>query len=112
LIVVLNLFDIVPGREQDYASYLRRVQPILQRHGARILLYGLTRIVYMGDCRQQYCGLIGYPDLQALRRLSYDPDFLEIRPLRDGSTANYVLTVLEDFETLNHAVEYLENGGR
>ena len=112
MIVVLNLFDIVPGRERQYAEYLRRVQPILERHGAKVLLYGLTRKVYMGGCYQGYCGLIGYPDLEGLKGLSGDPEFNEIRPLRDDSTRNFVLTVLEDFETLDHAVEYLENGGR
>ena len=111
MIIVLNLFDIIPGREAHYAEYLRRVQPILERYGARVLVYGLTREVYMGTCSQAYCGLIGYPDVGALKRLSSDPEFNEIRPLRDRSTRNYVLTVLEDFETLDHAVDYLENGG-
>ena len=112
MIVVLNLFDIIPGREKLYAEYLRRVQPILVRHGAQILVYGLTRRVSMGDATQQYCGLIAYPDLGSLKRLSRDPEFLEIRPLRDDATTNYVLTAIEDFETLNHAAEYLENGGQ
>jgi len=112
LVVVLNLFDIIPGREKHYAEYLRRVQPILDRHGARILLYGLTRTVFMGDCQQQYCGLIGYPDVEALKALSNDPEFRQIRPLRDDSTTHYVLTAIEDFETLSHAVAYLENGGQ
>ena len=112
LIVVLNLFDIIPGREKQYAEYLRRVQPILDRYRAKVLVYGLTRTVYMGDCEQQYCGLIGYPDVEALKGLSTDPEFYEIRGLRDGATTNYVLTALEDFETLNHAVEFLENGGK
>ncbi len=111
MIFVLNLFDIVPGRSGMYAEYLRRVQPILERHGARIVLYGLTRKVYMGDCTQEYCGLIAYPSLSALRKLSHDADFQEIRPLRDRSTQHYVLTVIEDFETMNHAAEYLANGG-
>jgi len=110
LIVVLNLFDIIPGKEKVYAEYLRRVQPILDRYGAKVLVYGLTRTVYMGTCDQQYCGLIGYPDLDSLKRLSQDPAFHEIRPLRDNATANYVLTAVEDFETLNHAVDFLENG--
>ncbi|MCD6303524.1 MAG: DUF1330 domain-containing protein [Planctomycetes bacterium] len=110
MIVVLNFFDIIPGRQKDYAEYLRRVQPILRRHGAKILLYGLTRRVYLGQCHQQYCGLIGYPNVEALKRLSQDPDFLAIRPLRDGSTKNYVLMAIEDFETLDHAAAYLENG--
>jgi len=109
VIVVLNLFDIVPGKQADYARYLRQVQPILERHGARVLLYGMTRMVYMGSCTQQYCGLIAYEGLQRLRELSHDPDFLRIMPLRDGSTQNYVMTVIEDFETMNHAAEYLEN---
>ncbi len=112
MIVVLNLFNIIPGKEHDYARYLRQVQPILDRHGAKVLLYGLTRMIYMGDCKQQYCGLIAYDSLKALRQLSRDPAFHEIRSLRDGSTTNYVLTAIEGFDTLNDAVEYLENGRR
>lgn len=109
MIVVLNLFDIIPGKEADYAEYLRKVQPLLDRYGAKVLVYGLTRMVYMGDCSQEYCGLIGYKSLADLRRLSHDPDFLAIRPLRDDSTANYVLNAIEDFETMTHAAQYLES---
>ena len=110
VIYVLNLFDIIPGRQKRYAEYLRRVQPILDRYDARVLLYGLTRMVYLGDADQQYCGLIAYPSLEELRKLSHDPEFREIRPLRDESTTNYVLTAIENFETMIHAAEYLENG--
>jgi predicted membrane GTPase involved in stress response len=53
---------IVPGKQKEYAEYLRRVQPILDRYGAKVLLYGRTRLVYMGGCSQEYCGLIGYRD--------------------------------------------------
>ena len=112
LIVVLNLFDIVAGKQRDYAEYLRRVQPILDRYGAKVLLYGLTRAVYMGPCTQQYCGVIAYPSLSELRKLSHDPEFEAIRPLRDDSTCNYVLTAIEGFPTMLHAAEYLENGGK
>jgi uncharacterized protein (DUF1330 family) len=110
LIVVLNLFDIIPGKEKDYARYLREVQPILDRHGAKVLLYGLTRMIYMGSCKQSYCGLIAYDGLKSLRRLSRDPAFDQIRLLRDESTTNYVLTAIEGFGSLGDAVEYLENG--
>ena len=112
MIVVLNLFDIIPGREKQYAQYLRRVQPILSRHGAKILVYGLTRMVYFGAADQAYCGLIAYPDIVAFKKFSGDPEFQEIRPLRDNSTSRYILTAIEDFETLNHAVAFLENGGQ
>ncbi len=112
MIVVLNLFDIIAGKEKVYAEYLRRVQPILDRYRAKVLLYGLTRMIYMGACTQQYCGLIAYEDLDALRKLSHDPDFVAIRPLRDGSTKNYVLTAIEGFPSVIHAAEYLENGGK
>ena len=111
MIVVLNLFDIVPGKAKDYARYLRAVQPILDRYQAQVLLYGLTRMIYMGSCTQQYCGMIGYKSLRELRNLSHDPDFLKIRPLRDNSTKNYVLTAIEGFPTMLAAAEYLENGG-
>lgn len=108
MIAVLNLFDIIPGKEAQYAQYLRRVQPILDRYGARVLLYGLTKMIFTGKCTQEYCGLIAYKDLGDLMKLSRDPEFLQIVPLRDNSTSNYVLTAVEDFETMNHAAEYLE----
>ena len=111
MIVVLNLFDIIPGREKQYAQYLRRVQAILNRHRAKVLVYGMTRMVYKGDAEQQYCGIIEYPSLRNLRNFSHDPEFEEIRPLRDDSTKNYVLTAVQDFPTMDDAAEYLENGG-
>jgi len=110
VIVVLNLFDIIPGREGQYAQYLRRVQPILDRVNARVLLYGLTRFVHLGSCTQEYCGLIAYESLDDLRRLSHDAEFNEIRLLRDDSTCNYVLTTIESFPTMMDAVHYLEGG--
>ncbi len=110
MIVVLNLFDIIRGREAEYAEYLRRVQPILDRFGARVLLYGRTRMVYMGACTQEFCGLIAYESLESLRRLSHDGEFAAIRPLRDRSTRNYVLTAIENFPSMNAAAEFLENG--
>jgi uncharacterized protein (DUF1330 family) len=111
VIVVLNLFDIIPGRQRQYAEYLRRVQPILDRVGARVLLYGLTRQVYKGSCTQAYCGLIAYNSLDDLRRLSHDSDFVAIMPLRDNSTMNYALTAIEGFPSMLDAAKYLENGG-
>ena len=109
MIVVLNLFDIIDDRHAEYAQYLRRVQAILDRHGARVLVYGSTRMIYKGHCTQQYCGLIAYPDIEALKAFSRDPDFQEIIPLRDNSTENYVMTAVEDFETMDLAAEYLES---
>jgi uncharacterized protein (DUF1330 family) len=111
VIVILNLFDIAPGKEKDYAEYLRRVQPILDRYRAKVLLYGLTRMIYMGPCTQQYCGLIAYEGLDWLRKFSRDPEFLAIRPLRDNSTKNYVLTAIEGFPSMLDAAAHLENGG-
>ena len=111
MLVVLNMFDIVPGREGDYAEYLRRVEPILDRYGAKVVMYGQTRMIYMGNCSQEYCGLVAYPDITSLRGLSHDAEFEAIRPLRDESTENYVLTVLEGFATLAEAIEHFTPPG-
>ncbi len=109
MIFVLNLFDIIEGREHDYARYLRRVQAILDRHGAKIVLYGRTRRVYMGRAQQEYCGVVCYPDTTALKNFSNDPEFSEIRPLRDESTENYVLTAIEGFPAIDDAIDFLED---
>ena len=108
MIAVLNLFDIIPGRERDYAKYLRLVQPILDRHKAKVLVYGTTRMTFIGADPQEYCGIIGYPSMKHLRAFSTDPDFENIRHLRDESTKNYVLSVVEEIGTLAAAAEMLE----
>lgn len=96
MLIALNLFDIVPGKEALYAEYLRRVSPILERHHARVLFYGRTRARFLGSCGQEYCGIIAYQTPEDLCSFSRDPEFVEIRLLRDGSTHNYVLTVAEE----------------
>ncbi|MCD4825198.1 MAG: DUF1330 domain-containing protein [Phycisphaerae bacterium] len=111
MFVVLNVFDIIPGREAEYAKYLRRVKAILDRHRARVLVYGRTRMVYKGNAAQEYCGIIEYPSLRNLRDFSADPAFAKIRHLRDESTTNYILTAVEEFDTMAAAAEFLENGG-
>lgn len=95
MIIVLNLFDLIPGQESPYAEYLDRVQPILDRHGAKVVFYGQARAIYKGNANQEYCGMIGYEDIASLRAFSHDPDFIAIRSLRDASTTNYVLSVYE-----------------
>ena len=109
MIFVLNLFDLAKGKEKIYANYFRRVQAILERYGASIILYGRTRHVYMGTASQEYCGIVSYPDMTALKNFSDDSEFQDIRLLRDTSTKNYVLTVIEGFDTTQDAIDYIES---
>ena len=101
MIAVLNLFDIIPGKEAQYAEYLAAVQPLLDRHQAKVLFYGRTHSVCRGNCSQEYCGLIAYPSMKALKRFSRDPDFKQIRPLRDDSTSSYVMTIIENIPIIH-----------
>ncbi len=106
MIIVLNLFDIVSGKEALYAEYLRRVGPVLERHHARVLFYGRTRARFLGSCSQEYCGLIAYEDPTDLARFSRDPEFIEIKRMRDGATRNYVLTVVEEIGLAEAVLEF------
>lgn len=110
MIAVLNLFDVVAGREAMYAEYLRRVRPLLERHRARVLFYGAARARILGSCGQGYCGIIAYETPGDLCRFSRDPDFLELRRLRDGATANYVMIVLEGLPMQDAAAQLAGEG--
>lgn len=96
MIAVLNLFDLVPGREKEYGEYLQQVQPLLERFQGKVLFYGSARKIYAGNCHQQYCGLVVYPGMTELRQFSLSPEFKRIRAMRDRSTLNYVLTIYEE----------------
>ncbi|MBN2375571.1 MAG: DUF1330 domain-containing protein [Sedimentisphaerales bacterium] len=100
MIAVLNLFDIIPGKEAQYAEYLTAVQPLLERYQAKVIWYGRIHSICWGNCRQEYCGLIAYPSMNVLKRLSRDLDFKRIRPLRDESTSNYAMTISEKIPML------------
>ena len=108
MIIALNLFDIVPGKEAMYAEYLRGVRPILERHHARVLFYGRTRARFLGSCDQEYCGIIAYESSEDLCCFSRDPGFSAIRALRDGSTRNYVLTIAEEIGLAEAALGFAD----
>jgi len=96
MIGVLNLFNIIPAKQDLYDAYFKQVRPLLTRHQARLLFYGRTRIVCLGDYNQEYCGLVLYPDIHAVKSLSIDPDFKRIRKLRDGSTSDFEMVILDE----------------
>ena len=47
-----------------------------------------------------------------INRINLHRAIVEILPLRDNSTTNYVLTAIEGFPTMTDAAEYLDNGGK
>ena len=96
MIGVLNLFNIVPAKQDVYNEYLRQVRPLLTRYDSRILFYGKTRIVCLGDYSQEYCGLVVYPTMQAVKDLSNDPEFKRIRTLRDTATSDFEMVILDE----------------
>ncbi|MFC1764061.1 DUF1330 domain-containing protein [Planctomycetota bacterium] len=95
---VLNLFNIIPEMQELYDRYLEEVQPLLTRYNSRILFYGKTLIVCLGDYTQEYCGLVIYPDMKAVKGLSNDPDFKRIRILRDESTTDFEMVILDEVQ--------------
>lgn len=96
MIGVLNLFNIDPAKQALYDDYLRQVRPLLTRYQSQILFYGKTRIVCLGHYTQEYCGLVLYPDMRAVKGLSNDPDFKRIRKLRDASTTDFEMVILDE----------------
>ena len=95
---ILNLFNIAPEKQELYDRYLQAVRPLLARYQSSILFYGQTRIVCMGDYTQQYCGLVIYPDMLAVKALSNDPDFKRIRIWRDESTTDFEMVILDEMD--------------
>ena len=98
MIGVLNLFNIIPAKQSLYDRYLQEVQELLPRYQSQILFYGKTRIVCLGNYTQEYCGLVVYPDMAAMKALSNDPDFKRIRVWRDESTSDFEMAVLDELE--------------
>ena len=94
--------------KSPHAQYLGRCSRSWTVTGAKVLLYGLTRMIYMGECTQEYCGIIAY---ESLSPWGFHAIRISWESARWGTSRDpLLLTAIEGFPTVSAAAEYLENG--
>ena len=99
-VYALNLFDLAPN--DDYKAYSRRSVDAVGKHGGRVVALGRlsTDAASEGDTPRQVLVLVEWPSTEAFQAFKDDPDHVDLHPLRENGTQNYLWWAYDKLEDL------------
>jgi uncharacterized protein (DUF1330 family) len=99
-IYALNLFDLAAN--DDYKAYSRRSVDAVAQHGGSVVALGRLsdRSSSVGDSPRQVLVLVEWPSPEAFQAFKDDPDHIDLHPLREGGTENYLWWAYDKLEDL------------
>lgn len=95
----LNLFDLA---ENDlYRRYSRRSASAVGKHGGKVVALGKLDGAVEGDAEPRTAMvLVEWPSRGAFQAFLDDPEHVDLHPLREGGTKNYLWWLYEGLEDL------------
>lgn len=82
-------FLIVYARIDDpdrFAAYVEAVQPLIARHGGKLVGRGVPPVVLEGDWPWTTVGVLTFPSTEAARTFWDSPEYVEVKKLRQGAS--------------------------
>jgi uncharacterized protein (DUF1330 family) len=99
MIYVLNLYDLIPGKEDQYRDYMRQAGPLLAKFGARPVVTAHAPLAMLeGDNERAHMIIVEFPDKSAFDEFYAAADAAKLHPLREGATRNYIWTVYDGWD--------------
>jgi len=90
----IGSYDIVNPAE--FQKYPPMVLALLPKHGGQVLASDLAAFALEGKARTMNA-IIRFPSKEAAMGLYHDPDYQEAKRIRQGSTANCTMVLVEEF---------------
>ena len=99
MIYALNVFNLVPGREDDYRDYSLRAGRIIYRLGGKVVAAGGGPLREMrGDRTRQQMIVVEFPGMDVFEQFIDEAETQNIHHLRENSTADYIWTLYEPWD--------------
>ncbi len=92
-VYVITDISVCPQAAADYAQYLEKVRPMVERHGGRYLARGGRITPVAGDWRPERIILIEFPSTDHVQRWWDSPEYKAIAGLRERSTCAKAILV-------------------
>jgi uncharacterized protein (DUF1330 family) len=92
----MSAFMIVYARVTDakrFDGYVQAVQPLIARHGGKLIGRANPPLVLEGVFEWQTVGLLEFPSLDAARNFWSSSDYAKVKALRDGAAEFQVVLV-------------------
>jgi uncharacterized protein (DUF1330 family) len=91
---VIVTYDI--DNPQGYEGYVPGVLPLLEKHGAEIVVADFAAKSLEGQARGVNV-VLRFPTEEAARNWYNDPDYRDVKQIRLGSTSNGTLVLAQEF---------------
>lgn len=99
MLYALNVFNLVPGREDDYREYNLRAGRIIYGLGGRVVAAGRdpVRELHGGESRR-YLIVVEFPSDAAFQQFLDQAEQDDIHRLREAATTEYIWTLYQPWD--------------
>jgi antibiotic biosynthesis monooxygenase (ABM) superfamily enzyme len=95
MIYALNVYDIIPGKEAIYASYVESIAPLIKNFDMAIAAAGQNPIREISGRTRNHFALVQFADLENFDGFMAALEKNDFHRLREQSTENYLWTIYE-----------------
>jgi pimeloyl-ACP methyl ester carboxylesterase len=99
MIYALNLFNFIPGKEDQYRRYSVLAGKIIYGLGGRVVAAGHAPLQYLhGDRERRQMVIVAFPSEAAFQQFMQEAERQNIHELREGATTDYIWTLFEPWD--------------
>ncbi|MEX0958347.1 MAG: DUF1330 domain-containing protein [Burkholderiales bacterium] len=99
MVYALNVFNLVPGRENAYRDYSVKAGKIIYGMGGRVIAAGRDPIRQMhGDTGRRYLIVVEFPSEEVFQAFLDEAEQQDIHDLRENATSDYIWTLYEPWD--------------
>jgi uncharacterized protein (DUF1330 family) len=99
VIYALNLFYLVPSKEDMYRDYSVKAGRLIYGLGGRVVSSGYKPIRYLaGEVNREQFIIVEFPSEEAFERFHSEAAQHNIHRLREESTSDYIWTLFEPWD--------------
>ena len=96
MVYALNLFNLLPSKENLYKQYSIKAGKIIYSKGGKVLSSGRNPIMKLkGDIERSYMIVVDFPSVEVFKEFLDEAETQDIHKLREGSTKDYIWTLYE-----------------
>ena len=99
MLYALNVFNLIPGREDDYREYNLRAGRIIYGLGGKVIAAGRDPVRELhGDQSRRYLIVVEFPSEDVFQKFLDQADKDDIHRLRENATTDYIWTLYQPWD--------------
>ena len=102
MVYALNVFNLLPEKENDYREYSIKAGKIIYSKGGKVISSGWKPIRNIhGNIQREYMIVVEFPSEEIFQEFIDEAEKDNIHPLREESTKDYIWTLYENWDIRN-----------